>query len=55
MRGAREPAATRRYQVIYYQYRHARARRTLRGIDKQITKAEQAVVGKAPVKRNRFI
>jgi transposase len=30
-------------------------RRTLRGIDEQITKAEKAVAGKAPVKRNRFI
>ena len=32
-----------------------RARRTLRGIDEQIAKAEKAVAGKAPVKRNRFI
>ena len=42
-------------RVIYYQYRHDRARRTLRGIDEQVTKAENAVAGKAPVKRNRFI
>jgi hypothetical protein len=41
--------------VIYYQYRHDRARRTLRGIDEQVAKAERAVDGKAPVKRNRFI
>jgi hypothetical protein len=27
----------------------------LRGIDEQVAKAEQAVVGKTPVKRNRFI
>jgi hypothetical protein len=27
----------------------------LRGIDERVTKAEQAVAGKAPVKRNRFI
>jgi transposase len=27
----------------------------LRGIDEQITKAEKAVAGQAPVKRNRFI
>jgi transposase len=47
--------AKRRDQVIYYQYRHDRARRTLRGIDEQIAKAEHAVAGKAPVKRNRFI
>jgi len=49
------PNGGRRDQVIYYQYRHDRARRTLRGIDEQVRKAEQAVAGKAPVKRNRFI
>jgi hypothetical protein len=49
------PDCGRRDQVIYYQYRHDRARRTLRGIDEQVAKAEQAVAGKAPVKRNRFI
>src|SRR5205823_14913642 len=49
------PSDQRRDQVIYYQYRHDRARRTLRGIDQQIAKAERAVVGIAPVKRNRFI
>ncbi len=49
------PNGGRRDQVIYYQYRHDRARRTLRGIDEQVTKAEQAVAGKVPVKRNRFI
>jgi hypothetical protein len=49
------PTAKRRDQVIYYQYRHDRARRTLRGIDEQVTKAEKAVAGKVPVKRNRFI
>jgi hypothetical protein len=49
------PNATRRDQVIYYQYRADRARRTLKGIDEQIGKAERAVAGKMPVKRNRFI
>ncbi len=49
------PNGGRRDQVIYYQYRHDRARRTLRGIDEQVRKAEQAVAGKVPVKRNRFI
>jgi hypothetical protein len=49
------PHAGRRDQTIYYQYRHDRARRTLRGIDEQIAKAEKAVAGNAPVKRNRFI
>jgi len=42
-------------RVIYYQFRHDRARRTLRGIDEQIAKAERAVDGHAPVKRNRYI
>jgi transposase len=49
------PADKRRDQIIYYQYRDDRARRTLRGIDQQVAKAENAVAGKAPVKRNRFI
>jgi hypothetical protein len=49
------PNGGRRDQVIYYQYKADRARRTLRGIDEQVRKAEQAVTGKAPVKRNRFI
>jgi hypothetical protein len=49
------PDGGRRDQVIYYQYRHDRARRTLRGIDEQVRKAEQAIAGNAPVKRNRFI
>jgi hypothetical protein len=49
------PDGGRRDQVIYYQYRHDRGRRTLRGIDEQVAKAEQAVAGKVPVKRNRFI
>ena len=49
------PADKRRDQIIYYQYRTDRGRRTLRGIDEQIGKAEKAVAGKVPVKRNRFI
>jgi hypothetical protein len=49
------PNGGRRDQVIYYQYGHDRARRTLRGIGEQVRKAEQAVAGNAPVKRNRFI
>jgi hypothetical protein len=47
------PTDNRRDQLIYYQYRHERARRTLRGIDQQVAKAEKAVAGPAPVKRNR--
>jgi hypothetical protein len=42
-------------RVIYYQYRHDRTRRTLRGIDKQVGKAEKPSAGKVSVKRNRFI
>ena len=42
-------------RVVYYQYRHDRARRTLRGIAEQVAKAERAIDGRAPVKRNRFI
>ena len=42
-------------RVVHYQFRHDRARRTLRGIDEQVAKAEKAVDGHAPVKRNRFI
>jgi hypothetical protein len=45
----------RRDQIFYYQYRADRARRTLRGIDEQVAKAEKAVQGLASVKRNRFV
>ena len=41
--------------MIHYQYRHDRARKTLRGIDEQVAKAQRAVDGHAPVKRNRYI
>jgi hypothetical protein len=50
-----QKAQGRRDKVIYHQYKADRARRTLRGIDEQVTKAEKAVAGKVPVKRNRFI
>jgi hypothetical protein len=49
------PRDQRRDQVIFYQYKADRARRALRGIDEQVGKAERAVAGKVPVKRNRFI
>jgi hypothetical protein len=52
------PAGTadrRQDRVIYHQYKADRARGSLRGIDEQITKAENAVAGKTAVKRNRFI
>jgi hypothetical protein len=50
-----QKAADRRDKTIYYQYRADRGRRTLRGIDEQVAKAEKAVAGLVPVKRNRFI
>ena len=49
------PNGGRRDQWIYYQYKADRARRTLRGINEQVAKAEKAVAGQVPVKRNRFI
>ena len=44
-----------RFKVTYYRYKADSARRTLRGIDTQVAKAERAVAGKEPVKRNRFV
>jgi hypothetical protein len=44
-----------RRRTIFYQYRADRARRALRGIDQQIIKAEKAIAGQTPVKRNRFV
>lgn len=44
-----------RRRTVFYQYSHDRGRRTLKGIDTQIAKAEKAVAGQAEVKRNRFI
>ena len=44
-----------RKRTIFYQYRADRAKRTLKGIDQQIAKAEKAVAGQAAVKRNRFV
>ncbi|MGH3990245.1 MAG: IS1634 family transposase, partial [Pseudonocardiaceae bacterium] len=52
---AKQRAAGRRDKVTYYQYRADRARRTQRGIDEQVGKAEKAVAGKVAVKRNRFV
>lgn len=45
----------RRDQVVYFQYSADRARRSLRGINEQVDKAEKAVAGNIPVKRNRFV
>lgn len=42
-------------RAVHYQYRYDRARRTLRGIDEQVRKAQAAVDGKTAIKRNRFV
>jgi hypothetical protein len=39
-------------RMIHDQYRDDRSRKTLRGIDEQVAKAQRAVDGRAPVKRN---
>lgn len=39
----------------HYQYSHSRGRRTLKGITEQVSKAEKAVAGQVPIKRNRFV
>ncbi|MDR1768708.1 MAG: IS1634 family transposase [Propionibacteriaceae bacterium] len=49
------PKADQRRRTTCYQYKLDRAKRALHGIDAQIGKAEKAVAGKAPVKRNRFV
>lgn len=49
------PGDQRKDHTFYYQYKHDRARRTLKGIDEQVAKAERAVAGTTPVKRNRFV
>lgn len=49
------PNADQRKRTTYYQYRADRARRSLHGIDTQVAKAEKAVAGQVPIKRNRFI
>ncbi|WJY63745.1 Transposase DDE domain protein [Corynebacterium atrinae] len=43
------------HSVTYYQYSWDRARRTLKGIDEQVAKAQRAVAGQVPVKRNRYV
>ena len=45
----------RPHSVTYYQYSADRARRSRKGIAEQVRKAEQAVQGKAAVKRNRYV
>ena len=50
------PKADQRRRTTFYQYRADRARRTLKGIDQQVGKAEKALAGgPAAIKRNRFI
>lgn len=52
---ANDKTSYKRDRVTYYRYSADRARRSLRGINEQIGKAEKAVAGKIPVKRNRFV
>lgn len=42
----------RKDHTISYQYRADRTRRTLRGIDEQVGKAQKAIDGKTAIKRN---
>ena len=49
------PKTDQRRRTIFYQYRADRAKRSLKGIDQQIAKAEKAIKGQAAIKRNRFV
>lgn len=49
------PKDQRRDHTIFYQYRADRARRTLHGVEAQVSKARQAIAGKTAIKRNRFV
>jgi len=49
------PTARRRDQIIYYQYKGRPGQKDAARDRRAGEKAEQAVAGKAPVKRNRFI
>lgn len=49
------PKTDQRKRTIIYQYRADRAKRTLKGIDQQIAKAEKAINGQTAIKRNRFV
>ena len=49
------PTDGRNDHTVFYQYRADRARRTLRGIEDQVNKAQQAIDGKTAIKRNRFV
>lgn len=49
------PSDKRRDHTYSYACSHDWARRTLHGIDQQVTKAEKAVAGRIAVKRNRFV
>ena len=49
---ANSKTSYRRHRVVYYRYSASRARRSIRGINEQIAKAEKAVEGKKePEKR----
>lgn len=50
---ANSKTSYRRNRAVYYRYGSDRARRSIRGINEQITKAEKAVDGKITVKRSQ--
>ncbi|WP_448221761.1 IS1634 family transposase [Gordonia iterans] len=52
---ANHKTSFKKNRVTYYRYSHDRGRRSLRGINDQVSKAEKAVKGQIPVKRNRFV
>jgi hypothetical protein len=49
------PKADQRRRTTIYQYKTDRARRSVHAIEQQVAKAETAVAGQAPIKRNRFV
>jgi hypothetical protein len=49
------PKADQRRRTTIYHYKTDRARRSVHGIEQQVAKAETAVAGQAPIKRNRFV
>lgn len=49
------PAGKKREQMFHYRFRADYARRTLRGIDEQVAKAERVVAGERGVHKNRYV
>jgi hypothetical protein len=49
------PKGSRKWCVVYYQWRAKRARRDLKGVDKTLAKARRQVAGEVPAHHNRFV